>query len=82
MLQRDLKRLANESVFNPNKPEKHIKILMDVGNPNYWVTKAIEELMRSRQLVESSTAYHECLKDAISLLLLTRTFLDEKVKKG
>ena len=72
MLQRDLKRIANESVFNPRKPEVKMKITMDAGNPDYWVTKAIEYLMDSKNTTLGSEQWHTQLRDAITLILLAR----------
>lgn len=81
MLLRDLKRVSNECVFNPNNPTKAEKILLDVGNPAYWTIKAIENLRQLEGLVENSTTYKATINDAIKLLLLTRAYLDEKDKK-
>jgi len=81
MLFTNLKRIASESLFNPKKPTQEQKILMDVGNSDYWVTRAMELLMETRKLSAGSTFYHENIKRAISLLILTRASFNEKDKK-
>jgi hypothetical protein len=70
MLQRDLKKIANESIFNPNKPDKLMQIVLDVGNPDYWVTKAIEYLRCAQS--ETGEEWHDSLRYAITLLILAR----------
>ena len=81
MLLRDLKKLANESVFNPNKPNRSEKILLDVGNPSYWITKAAEKIMEAGHYTDGSTSYHQCLSEAVKLLVLTRAYVDDQAKK-
>lgn len=81
MLFRDLKRVANECCFNPNKPTKDQRILLDVGNPAYWTVKAMELIKQAHNLVEGSVAYKACLKEATTLLILSRAFLDDKTEK-
>lgn len=82
MLLRDLKKIANESLFNPKKPSPHFKIIIDVGNPHYLATRAIEKIMESEQAVSGSERYHKLLKEAISLLILARATTDEKDTKN
>ena len=81
MLFRDLKATANESLFNPNNPDKTQKILLDVGNPRYWTTRAMERILEAHQATEGSTAYHNALREAVTLLLLARVKVNEKPKK-
>lgn len=76
MLQRDLKKMAAESLFNPNKPQLTDKVLLQVGNPGYWTTKAVELIMATNSLSAGSTAYHNNLREAIKLLLITRVETD------
>ena len=73
--------MANESLFNPSKPDQTQKIIMDVGNPKYWVTRAIEKILETNSFTEGSIAYHNSLKEAVTLLILTRAKLNEKAKK-
>ena len=80
MLSRDLKRVANECLFNPNKPTKGQRILLDVGNPAYWTVKAMENLRKLQELAEGSTAYNACLQEATTLLILTRACIDDAKK--
>lgn len=54
---------------------------MDVGNPKYWTTKAVEKILESNSLSVGSVAYHNSIKEAITLLILTRAKLNEKVAK-
>ena len=72
MLQRDLKAIANESIFNPNKPTVQQQVLMDVGNKDYYVIKAVEEITLA-QKQGSKIVWHERIRHAIELLILART---------
>lgn len=81
MLLRDLKRVASDCCFNPKKPDKGQRIILDVGNPTYWTVKAMENIRKLQDLAEGSTAYKACLQEATSLLLLTRAFIDEQAEK-
>jgi len=81
MLLRDLKKVASESVFNPNKPDKGERILLDVGNPSYWITKATEKIMEAKTYAEGSAAYHVALTEATKLLILARAYMNDKAKK-
>ena len=67
MQYRELKRIATESVFNPQKPTLKQRIILDVGNPEYWLTKAMELLMEAKASYDD-----EKIKDAITLLILVR----------
>jgi len=80
MLYRDLKKVANDSLLNPSKPDMAQKILLSVGNPRYWCTRALELITQANQTVEGSTAYHKCLTEAITLLILARAKTNEKPK--
>ena len=73
MLQRELKKIANESIFNPNKPNNVEKILLDLGDTNYWIIKAIEHIAYSKNMVVGSNGWHQELRQAIKLLILART---------
>lgn len=77
MLQRDLKKIANESVFNPKNTSMSNQVLLQVGNPLYWTTKAVELIMATNALRIGSTAYNNNLKEAIKLLLITRVETNE-----
>jgi hypothetical protein len=54
---------------------------MDVGNPQYWTTRVLELIKKAHGLNEGSTAYNLLIKQATSLLILTRACIDEKNKK-
>lgn len=72
MLQRDLKKVANESVFNPNKPETADRILFEIGDSKYWLTRASEHLAYAKNITPGSDGWHNELKQAIKLLILAR----------
>lgn len=72
MLQRELKKIANESLFNPNRPNKVQEILLDVGNPVYFATKALEYIKHALSYEIGSKYWHDELKDAITVLILAR----------
>lgn len=73
MLQRELKKVANESIFNPNKPETADRILLDVGDSKYWLTRASEHLAYAKDVTPGSEGWHNELRQAIKLLILART---------
>jgi hypothetical protein len=81
MLLRNLKKVANDCCFNPNKPTKDERILLDVGNPVYWTVKAMENIRKLQELSEGSVAYNACIQEATKLLILTRAFIDDKANK-
>lgn len=81
MLYRDLKKTANESLFNPSKPDTKQRILLDVGNPEYYMTKALEIISEAKCLVNGSAGFNALLKEAITLLILARTQANEKKTK-
>jgi hypothetical protein len=74
MLYRELKKVANESIINPKKCSPAWKIVLDINNPDYWKTKAME-------LIKISTT-DESLREAITLLILTRTKLNEEARNN
>ena len=82
MLQRDLKKVANESIFNPKNPPNEIKFIFEAGNPEYWIIRATELLLERRTLPQCEPLRDELLKDAITLLILTRTHLNAEDKKS
>ena len=77
MLQRDLKRIANESVFNPNNPSPTEKILLDVGSLSYYLTRAMERIAIAKTFTDD---WDTELKEAIKLLILVRTQNDLQSK--
>lgn len=81
MLLRELKKVASDCCFNPKKPSKMEKVVLDVGNPAYWSIKAMENIRHLQDLSEGSVAYNFCLREATTLLILTRAYLDEKSKE-
>ncbi len=80
MLQNDLRKMAGESLFNPRETTLENKILLQVGNPGYWTTKAVELIMATNNLSVGSVAYHNNLKEAIKLLLITRVSVTTESK--
>ena len=78
MLSRDLKKVASDCCFNPKNPTKGQDILMDVGNPLYWVTRAMEYLRNAQNLAEGSNAFNSCVQQATTLLIVTRAHIDAK----
>lgn len=81
MLLKDLKKVAYDCCFNPNKPTKEEKIVMEVGNPRYWITKVIETLKKIEGISEDSSAFNISVNESIKLLILTRAYCNEKNKK-
>lgn len=81
MLQRDLKKIANESVFNPNKPSINQRIVLDVGDTQYYMTKAMERVAFAKTSRIGGTLWHAELKQAIELLILARGIENEKSKE-
>jgi len=73
MKSRELRRTLSESHFNPNA-KGLFQIIVDIGNPNYWETRAIELIREAQGNKPGSKLYHELLRDAISLLALARTY--------
>ena len=72
MLQKHLKQIANESIFNPNKPDAAEKILLHLGDTRYWIVKAQEHLAYAKDKTPGSEGWHTELKQAIKLLILAR----------
>ena len=69
-----ISKKLKDSVFAPNKPGP-LKIIADVGNSDYYITRAIELLRRSE--VQASVNIKRGMRiDAISLIALARV-LDE-----
>lgn len=46
-------------------------MLLDVGNPNYWVTKAIENLTMAQKTMD-----YGLLTEAVTLILITKATLN------
>jgi hypothetical protein len=76
MQYKELKKILNESLINPNSRtlSPHLKAIIDVNNTAYWVIRAIEELNLVRAGEKGS------LKLAITLLLLARARRGEKTR--
>ncbi len=72
MTQRQISRLLAESGFNPKKPGP-MKIISEIDNIDYYRGKAIE-LINTSIL---SNKPHDCLRDAISVLILARCLLEK-----
>jgi hypothetical protein len=81
MLLQNLRRIARKCCVNPRKPSVSEGIFLDVGNPTYWETRAAE-CMRLASLQKHSSHLHIVkIEQAISLLLLSRAYTDEEVKR-
>ncbi len=63
-----------ESIFAPNKPGP-FKIIVDVGNSEYYIKRSIELLRHSE--IQATPVQKQSRIDAISLIALARV-LDEK----
>lgn len=70
----ELKKVLNESHFNPRNSEHPLAVAVRIGTPDYWRVKAMELTEESKNWVPGSTEYHELLTDAITLLALARTY--------
>ena len=82
MLLRDLRKVASECCFDPKKATRSQKIMVEVGNPTYWTTKAAESIFTAQGLALGSDAYSKCVRDAITLLILSEAHIqDAKDKK-
>ena len=65
-----ISKKLRDSVFAPNKTGP-LKIIADVGNADYYITRAIELLRRSE--VQASVNLKRAMRtDAISLIALAR----------
>ncbi len=74
MNQKQIKTLLNESLFNPKLPGP-MKIVAEISNLDYFKCKAIELIKQS-----SFSSPQDCLRDAISILILARCYLDDQTK--
>ena len=82
MLLRDLKRVANKCCFNPNKCSTNQRVTLDVGNPQYWATKAMECIVLAKDCSLRSVKGRDYLQQATELLILAQAYdADEKAKK-
>jgi len=70
----ELKKVLNESHFNPRNSEHPLAVAVKIGTPEYWRVKAMELIEESKGWAPGSNEYHESLKEAISLLALSRTY--------
>ncbi len=76
-----LKKIAKESIFNPNSKDLTYskKILLDINNPYYWRIKAIECIKECEFNTQAVTDQN--LRDAITLLILARAHYAETCNK-
>lgn len=81
MLLRELRKVANNCCFNPKEATVEQRLLLDVGNPDYWITRAKEEILRSEAHNTGTVRHDECLDKAITLLILARTESYAKTEK-
>ncbi len=65
-----ISKKLKDSVFAPNKPGP-LKIIADVGNADYYITRAIELLRRS-EVQARADLKKEMRMAAISLIALAR----------
>ena len=70
----ELKKVLNQSHFNPKNTEHQLAVAVKIGTPDYWRVKAMEMIEESKVWAPGSKEYHELLTDAISLLALARTY--------
>jgi len=70
----ELKKVLNESHFNPRDTEHPLAIAVKLGNPEYWRVRAMELIEESKGWAPGSGNYHESITEAISLLALSRTY--------
>lgn len=78
MNKRQITKALREAAFTPNKPGP-LKIIADVGNTDYYITRAIEFLALSLE----SPSYDQCtyyLNMALSLIALAKVEINEKTK--
>jgi len=80
MLLRDLKKVASSCCINPKKPTVSQKIVMGVGNPHYWTTKAVEYVMQAKEHELDSMMFKTNINRAIELLILTQAYNNEEAK--
>lgn len=76
-----LKKLLNESLFNPKTATGPLKIILESGNKKYYESRALEYILEARNIVLDSdlaeSQYHDKIKNAISLLLIARATVGE-----
>ena len=70
-----ISKKLKDSVFAPNKPGP-LKIIADVGNSDYYITRAIELLRRS-EVQEKADLKRAMRVDAISLIALARVISEK-----
>lgn len=75
---KDIRKVLGESVFNPREPVGAIKIIMEINDPAYLESRAMEFINEARNhrtqnpTEHQLTVYHERIAKAISLLALAR----------
>lgn len=74
MQYRDLKKTLNESCVNPKKATGTVKVILDVNDKKYWITRA-KELLAETEV--PGTNVDANLKLAITLLALARVKYNE-----
>ena len=78
---KQLKKLLNESLFNPKTATSPLKIILESGNKKYYESRALEYIMEARNIILDSdltkNQYHDKLKNAISLLLIARASVED-----
>ena len=76
----ELRKVLNQSLINPQKPGP-FRVVIDVGNPQYWRTKALELIAEANNAYTSSDEADQYIQEAITLLALSRTFHAETLAK-
>ncbi len=80
----DIKNFLKLCIFNPRKSGP-LTIIADIGNPNYYETRAIE-LIKEAQILEMRLGsnlpyYDESIIKAIQLLALARITRHNQIKE-
>jgi hypothetical protein len=70
---RKIAAVLRESVFSPTD-NPLMKVICDVGNTDYYITRAEEELFKAKQVGVVAANKHLTL--AVSLLVLAKIHLD------
>jgi len=73
-------KLLRECAFDPCQPG-HMKIIADVGDPKYYITRAIEELMTEEAACSLDWVTVGAIKTAIGLLVLALAVNERNASK-
>jgi hypothetical protein len=73
MNQTNLRKILLESLINPKAPGK-MKVIVDAGNPDYFVSRAAEGIRAAQSEDLGSFAWHQNIITTITLLGLARLY--------